>query len=65
MLCSKIVHTGLIICSVVIFSWVGSVSAESTTCTVDSVGELKPVDSIPIVKIGDKAPAYDDLELIS
>ena len=58
MLCSKIVHTGLIICSVVIFSWLGSVSAESTTCTVYSVGELKPVDSIPILKIGEKAPDF-------
>ena len=58
MFSNKMVQTGLFICSVVIFSWMGSVSAENTTCTVYPVGELKPRDSISKLKSGDKAPDF-------
>jgi alkyl hydroperoxide reductase subunit AhpC len=58
MFSNKFVQTGLFICSVVVFLWIGSAGAENTTCTVYPVGELKPRDSISTLKLGDKAPDF-------
>ena len=51
--------TGLLVLLIWIFFWPLSVYGEGKTCkVVYPVGELKPLDSTPTLKIGDKAPDF-------